>query len=132
MKIGVAFHATDKAMNPVEIAREAEARGFHSLYIPEHTHIPTSRRTPPPSGTEVLGEEGLGRAVMVVATSDRPPIERLTAPFTAVTIAESFRDQGKNVLLLMDSVTRYAAASREVGLAVGERAVSLQRKGSGR
>jgi flagellum-specific ATP synthase/type III secretion protein N (ATPase) len=69
---------------------------------------------------DVLGEEGLERAVMVVATSDRPPIERLTAPFTAVTIAESFRDQGKNVLLLMDSVTRYAAASREVGLAVGE------------
>jgi flagellum-specific ATP synthase len=69
---------------------------------------------------EVLGEEGLKRAVMVVATSDRPPIERLTAPFTAVTVAESFRDQGKNVLLLMDSVTRYAAASREVGLAVGE------------
>ncbi|MDF1836456.1 MAG: FliI/YscN family ATPase [Planctomycetota bacterium] len=69
---------------------------------------------------EVLGEEGLERSVLVVATSDRPPIERLTAPFTAVTIAESFRDQGKNVLLLMDSVTRYAAASREVGLAVGE------------
>ncbi|MBW2498558.1 MAG: LLM class F420-dependent oxidoreductase [Deltaproteobacteria bacterium] len=59
MKIGVAFHATDKAMNPVEVAREAEARGFHSLYIPEHTHIPTSRRTPPPTGTEVLGEEYL-------------------------------------------------------------------------
>ena len=69
---------------------------------------------------EVLGEEGLNKAVMVVATSDRPPIERLTAPFAAVTIAEYFRDQGKNVLLLMDSVTRYAAASREVGLAVGE------------
>ncbi len=69
---------------------------------------------------DVLGEKDIERAVMVVATSDRPPIERLTAPFTAVTIAESFRDQGKNVLLLMDSVTRYAAASREVGLAVGE------------
>ncbi|MEZ5973438.1 MAG: FliI/YscN family ATPase [Planctomycetota bacterium] len=69
---------------------------------------------------EVLGEEGMRRAVMVVATSDRPPIERLTAPFAAVTIAEAFRDQGKNVLLIMDSVTRYAQASREVGLAVGE------------
>ncbi|MFK7897700.1 MAG: LLM class F420-dependent oxidoreductase [Myxococcota bacterium] len=59
MKIGVTIHATDKAMHPVEVAQEAEARGFHSLYIPEHTHIPTSRRTPAPTGTEVLGEEYL-------------------------------------------------------------------------
>ncbi|MFT7676833.1 MAG: flagellum-specific ATP synthase [Planctomycetota bacterium] len=69
---------------------------------------------------EVLGEEGRKRSVLVAATSDRPPIERLSAPFTAVTIAEAFRDQGLDVLLVMDSVTRYAAASREVGLAVGE------------
>ncbi|MBJ22171.1 MAG: LLM class F420-dependent oxidoreductase [bacterium] len=59
MKIGVAFHATDRAMHPVEVAREVEARGFHSLYIPEHTHIPTSRRTPAPTGTPELGEEYL-------------------------------------------------------------------------
>ena len=59
MKIGVTIHATDKAMHPVEVAREAEARGFHSLYIPEHTHIPTSRRTPAPTGTPELGEEYL-------------------------------------------------------------------------
>lgn len=57
MKIGLAFHATDLAMSPVEVAREAEARGFHSLYIPEHTHIPVSRRTPPPTGDAELGEE---------------------------------------------------------------------------
>lgn len=57
MKIGVAFHATDVAMHPVDVARETEARGFHSLYIPEHTHIPTSRRTPAPTGTPELGEE---------------------------------------------------------------------------
>ncbi len=57
MKIGLAFHATDLAMDPVEVAREAEARGFHSLYIPEHTHIPTSRRTPAPTGTPELGDE---------------------------------------------------------------------------
>jgi probable F420-dependent oxidoreductase len=57
MKIGVTIHATDRAMSPVEVAREAEARGFHSLYIPEHTHIPTSRRTPPPTGDEELAEE---------------------------------------------------------------------------
>src|SRR5688572_30862700 len=57
MKIGVTLHCTDEAMDVVEFAREAEARGFHSLYIPEHTHIPTSRRTPAPSGTPELGRE---------------------------------------------------------------------------
>jgi probable F420-dependent oxidoreductase len=57
MKIGVTIHATDLAMSPVELAVEAEARGFHSLYIPEHTHIPTSRRTPPPTGDAELADE---------------------------------------------------------------------------
>lgn len=57
MKIGLAFFSTDVSMNVVDLAREAEARGFHSLYIPEHTHIPTSRRTPPPTGDPVLAEE---------------------------------------------------------------------------
>lgn len=69
---------------------------------------------------DVLGPEGLAKSVVVVATSDRPPIERYMAPFVAVTIAESFRDRGKEVLLVMDSVTRFAAASREIGLAAGE------------
>lgn len=59
MKIGVTIHATDRAMHPVDVAREAEARGFYSLYIPEHTHIPTSRRTPPPTGSQELAEEYL-------------------------------------------------------------------------
>jgi len=68
----------------------------------------------------VLGEEGRKRSVMVVATSDRAPIERYAAPFVALTVAEYFRDQGKNVLLLMDSMTRFAAAAREIGLAAGE------------
>jgi probable F420-dependent oxidoreductase len=57
MKIGVTIHATDLAMSPVELAREAEARGFHSLFVPEHTHIPTSRRTPAPTGDAELAEE---------------------------------------------------------------------------
>lgn len=57
MKIGVTLHATDLAMSPVELAREVEARGFHSLYLPEHTHIPTSRRTPPPTGDAELASE---------------------------------------------------------------------------
>ena len=57
MRIGVTIHATDVAMDPAELAREAEARGFYSLYIPEHTHIPTSRKTPPPTGDEVLADE---------------------------------------------------------------------------
>jgi len=59
MHIGVTIHATDRAMSPVTLAQEAEDRGFHSLYIPEHTHIPTSRETPAPTGTDVLGDEYL-------------------------------------------------------------------------
>ena len=69
---------------------------------------------------EVLGDEGRKKAVTIVATSDRPPIERFLAPFVAVTAAEYFREQGLDVLMLMDSVTRFAAASREIGLAAGE------------
>ncbi len=57
MQIGLTLHATDLAMSPVELAREAEERGFHSLYIPEHTHIPTSRETPAPTGSAELAEE---------------------------------------------------------------------------
>jgi type III secretion protein N (ATPase) len=67
-----------------------------------------------------LGEVGLRRAVVVVATSDAPPVERLRAAQVATTIAEGFRDVGRNVLLLVDSVTRVARAQREIGLAVGE------------
>jgi len=59
MQLGVTIFATDRSMSPVEVAREAEARGFHSLYVPEHTHIPVSRRTPPPTGDVVLAEEYL-------------------------------------------------------------------------
>jgi len=57
MRIGVTLHATDLAMGPIELAREAEQRGFYSLYLPEHTHIPTSRRTPAPTGGAELADE---------------------------------------------------------------------------
>ena len=69
---------------------------------------------------EVLGPQGRARAVVIVATSDRSPIERFLAPFVAVTIAEHFRDGGAHALLVMDSVTRFALAAREIGLAAGE------------
>lgn len=67
-----------------------------------------------------LGEEGLKRSVVVTATSDRPAAQRVSAAWTATAIAESFRDSGHNVLLLLDSVTRFAMAQRELGLAAGE------------
>ncbi|MDQ1658518.1 MAG: flagellum-specific synthase, partial [Cryptosporangiaceae bacterium] len=67
-----------------------------------------------------LGPEGLKRAVVVIATSDQPPLVRLRACFVATRIAEFYRDRGMNVLLLMDSLTRAAMAQREVGLSAGE------------
>lgn len=67
-----------------------------------------------------LGPEGLARSILVVATSDQPAMLRLKCPMVATAIAEYFKDQGKDVLLMMDSLTRFAMAQREIGLAIGE------------
>lgn len=67
-----------------------------------------------------LGPEGMKRAVLVISTSDKSSMERLKAAYTATAVAEYFRDQGRNVLLMMDSVTRFGRAQREIGLAAGE------------
>ena len=67
-----------------------------------------------------LGPEGLARSVLVVATSDQPPLMRRECAYAAACVAEHFRDQGKSVLLMMDSVTRFCLALREIGLSAGE------------
>lgn len=67
-----------------------------------------------------LGEDGMKRSVVVVSTSDKPALQRVKAVFVATAIAEYFRDQGKDVLLMMDSITRLAFAQREIGLSIGE------------
>lgn len=69
---------------------------------------------------ENLGPEGLERSIVVAAASDDPPLVRLRGAYIATTIAEFFRNQGKNVILMMDSITRFALAQREIGLSVGE------------
>jgi probable F420-dependent oxidoreductase len=101
MRVGVTVFATDLSMDPAALAREAEARGFHSLYLPEHTHIPTSRRTPPPTGEAELPDE----------------YRRTLDPFVALTAAAAATTQlrvGTGVCLVAQRdplVTAKAAAT---------------------
>jgi flagellum-specific ATP synthase len=67
-----------------------------------------------------LGPEGLARSVIVVSSSNKPPLARIRGAYVATAVAEYFRDRGRNVMLLFDSVTRFARAQREIGLAIGE------------
>ena len=69
---------------------------------------------------DILGEEGMQRAVVVAVPADQPPVMRMHGAYQATSIAEHFRDEGKDVLLLMDSLTRFAQAQREIALAIGE------------
>jgi len=69
---------------------------------------------------DVLGKEGLKRSIVIVATSDQPPLVRRLCAYTAITIAEYFSNENNDVVLMMDSITRYAMALREIGLSVGE------------
>jgi probable F420-dependent oxidoreductase len=77
VKFGVTMFMTDQTIGPVDLAREVEARGLHSLYVPEHTHIPTSRRTPPPTGDAELAEE----------------YKRLLDPFVALAMAAAVTER---------------------------------------
>ena len=109
------------------IAEEIDARGDEITQIgTQESGLPEARLIGE-RGRELrdflerdLGEEGMKRSVVAVATSDTPALVRLKAAYTGTAVAEFFRDQGYNVMLMMDSVTRFAMAQREVGLAIGE------------
>ena len=124
MRIGGTLHSTDLAMSPVELAREAEERGYYSLYLPEHTHIPTSRRTPAPTGEEVLGEE---------YKRSFDPCVALAAPRRAQTgsgSARASRSSHSTIRSPLRSSSRHSTSSQAVGWSLASATAGTERRWS--
>ena len=112
----VAQHYTNIAMNKCKLPREAKQLAWLDL----DSLIGERGREVKEFIEDILGEDGRARSVVVAAPADAPPLNRLQGAAYATAVAEHFRDQGLDVLLLMDSLTRFAMAQREIALAIGE------------
>ena len=145
MKCGVTMFATDVSAAVADVARAAEARGFHSLWLPEHTHIPTSRRTPPPTGDSVLAEEykrtldplvALATAAALTSTirlgtgialpAQREPIVTAKAVATLDHVSGGRVDFGIGYGWNADELAHHGVAMNERRAVVRERVMAMQ------